>query len=356
MVFLSLSLLSSLLLFSEVKAASSSASAAPTSASSAAAKATGTTTPTRNPKRGVAYAATNGTDIKQANLTASVVSWVYNWGLVPPSNLEQSGLEYIPMQWGAANIENLQVTVKGLGAKTVLAFNEPDFAEQSNMNATYAAQLWMQYIEPLKADGVRLGAPAISSGSTGPPWLSQFMAACSQCSIDFIPFHWYGDGTGGFTDYLYSLHANYPNHTLWVTEFAETAPNDTTVVQFLNDTVTMLDGLDWVERYSWFGFFRPGNGSHWNLLDVNGDLNAAGQVYVDAVKKPANFLPNPTGTATSGPVNTAAGLTTVYAASNSMLTPAWATQTASGGRKIAAMSRLDVPIAAGVLSLLAALL
>ncbi|KAJ7486043.1 hypothetical protein B0H11DRAFT_1675329, partial [Mycena galericulata] len=232
-------------------------------------------------KRGLAYAATNATDIRQANTTASVVTWVYNWGLIPPDNLADSGIEYIPMQWGAADIENLAVTVKGLGATTILTFNEPDFDQQSNINATYAAELWMQYIEPLKADGIRLGAPAISSGATGKPWLTEFMAACSQCTIDFIPFHWYGDGTGGFYDYLYQLSGQF-NKTLWVTEFAETSSNDSVVLQFLNDTITTLDGLDFVERYSWFGYFRPDNGSHYNLLDVNGNLNAAGQVYVDA--------------------------------------------------------------------------
>ncbi|KAJ7069623.1 hypothetical protein C8F01DRAFT_976322 [Mycena amicta] len=210
---------------------------------------------TKLPKRGLAFAADNTTDILRANNTASVVSWVYNWALNPPAYLASSGIEYIPMQWGAADIENLAVTVKGLGAKTVLGFNEPDFDQQSNINATFAAELWMQYIEPLKADGVRLGAPAISSGASGPPWLKDFMDACSKCTIDFIPFHWYGDGTGGFTDYLYSLHANFPNHTLWVTEFAETSDNDTVVLDFLNATTTMLDGLDWVERYAWFGYF-----------------------------------------------------------------------------------------------------
>jgi len=250
------------------------------------------------PKRGLAFAADNGTDITQANQTASVASWVYNWGINPPSDLSDSGIEYIPMQWGAAEIENLAVTVKGLGATTILTFNEPDFDQQSNINATYAAELWMQYIEPLKASGIKLGGPAISSGPTGRPWLTDFMAACSQCTIDFIPFHWYGTGTGGFYDYLYQLHGQFPNHTLWVTEFAETSTNDSVVLDFLNQTITTLDGLDFVERYSWFGYFRPKDGSHYNLLDVNGHLNAAGQVYVDAAKKVVNALPNPTGSGT----------------------------------------------------------
>ncbi|KAF8171991.1 glycosyl hydrolase catalytic core-domain-containing protein [Mycena galopus ATCC 62051] len=255
---------------STTAASTTAAAASPTAASSTAAastpSSTGTTIKGPNPKRGLAYAATNASDIGHANTTSAITTWIYNWGLIPPDYIVDSGIEFIPMQWGAAGIENLAVTVKGLNATTILTFNEPDFDQQSNINASFAAQLWMQYIEPLKASGVRLGGPAISSGSSGLPWLQDFMAACSQCTIDFLPFHWYGDGTGGFTDYLYSLHANYPNQTLWVTEFAETAPNDTVVLDFMNQTVTMLDGLDWVERYAWFGYFRPSDGSHWSQL------------------------------------------------------------------------------------------
>jgi hypothetical protein len=262
------------------------------------------------------------------------------------------------MQWGAADIENLAVTVKGLGATTVLGFNEPDYDQQSNINATYAAQLWMQYIEPLKNSGIRLGAPAISSGATGRPWLADFMAACSQCTIDFIPFHWYGSGTGGFYDYLYQLHGQFPNHTLWVTEYAETSSNDSVVLQFLNDTTTTLDGLDFVERYAWFGYFRPSDGSHYNLLDVNGHLNAAGQVYVDAATKVVNALPNPTGSGTlpNEPINSAGGYTTVFPASDTGLTPAFATGTGNSGLRTRAGEGLGTKICGlgGVMMLAAA--
>ena len=29
----------------------------------------------------------------------------------------------------------------------------------------------------------------------------------------------------------------------------------TEVAQFLNDTMIYMDGLDWIERYAWFGYF-----------------------------------------------------------------------------------------------------
>jgi hypothetical protein len=75
------------------------------------------------PKRGLAFAADNSTDVFKANSTGSVASWVYNWGLIPPTYIADAGIEYIPMQWGAADIDKLAVTVKGLGAKTILVYS-----------------------------------------------------------------------------------------------------------------------------------------------------------------------------------------------------------------------------------------
>ncbi|KAJ6558092.1 hypothetical protein B0H19DRAFT_946118, partial [Mycena capillaripes] len=181
-------------------------------------------------------------------------SWVYNWDHVLPDALAQSGIEYIPMQWNAVGIENLASTVANLGAKTVLAFNEPDMTTQSNISPTDAAALWMQYLEPLKASDIRLGAPAISSNTSGPIWLAEFMTACAKCTIDFIPFHWYGEGAANFYSYLYYLNAQFPAYPLWITEFAETTPTDAAVLAFMNVTLSNLDTLNFVERYAWFAY------------------------------------------------------------------------------------------------------
>ena len=58
------------------------------------------------------------------------------------------------------------------------------------MNASDAASIWQQSIQPLKAFGVRLGGPAVAAPGTGIPWLIDFFAACSNCTIDFLPIHW----------------------------------------------------------------------------------------------------------------------------------------------------------------------
>ncbi|KAG7088283.1 hypothetical protein E1B28_012296 [Marasmius oreades] len=237
----------------------------------------------KNAKRGLSFASVDNTaDVLNFNQTASEISWIYDWGTPVPPYLASSGVEYIPMQWGAGNIENLSTTVKAQGSKVILGFNEPDFKEQSNIDPNFAAQLWMKYIEPLKASGVRLGGPAVSSGGSGIPWMTSFLAACSNCTIDFIPVHWYGTGVAGFYDYLWQMHNKSGNKTLWITEYANTSLNQTEVDEFLNQTTTYLDGLDWVERYAWFGYFRPANGSAYNFMNADGGLNDLGKHYIGA--------------------------------------------------------------------------
>ncbi|THV03872.1 hypothetical protein K435DRAFT_240184 [Dendrothele bispora CBS 962.96] len=223
----------------------------------------------KNAKRGVSFPSSNNqADIQNLNQTKSEISWQYDWGIYPAPFLAESGIEYVPMQWGAGGIENLSNAMASQQSKHLLAFNEPDFDQQSNIDPNFAAQLWMQYIEPLKSSGIKLGGPAVSSGATGVPWLQAFFSACSNCTIDFIPIHWYGVGVEGFYDYMWQVHSQFGNRTVWVTEYADTSLNETDVESFLNQTTTYMDGLDWVERYAWFGYFRPENGSAYSKFDL----------------------------------------------------------------------------------------
>ncbi|KJA23184.1 glycoside hydrolase family 128 protein [Hypholoma sublateritium FD-334 SS-4] len=238
----------------------------------------------KNIKRGLAFAdgdTPGNVDIKKANTSSSVVSWQYNWGATPPDYLSKSGIPFIPMQWGTSGIANFASIVKAQGAKTILGFNEPDLSSQSNINATYAATLWKQYINPLSNSGVRLGAPAVSSGSTGLPWLSAFLAACSGCTIDFIPLHWYGTGAQNFNKYIGQVHTQFPGRPLWVTEFASTSLNDTEVYNFMVNTTSYMDSLSWIEGYSWFAFLRKQSGSAYNLMDAHGSLTTLGANYIN---------------------------------------------------------------------------
>ncbi|KAF9561360.1 glycoside hydrolase [Agrocybe pediades] len=238
--------------------------------------------PAKDSKRGLANAdSAFSADIKKANTSTSLVSWQYNWGSSASDTLAKSGIQFIPMQWGTSGIDNFATKVKSQGAQIILGFNEPDLASQSNIDAASAAALWKKYIDPLAASGVRLGAPAVTSGPGGQVWLAAFLAACSGCTIDFIPFHWYGTGIDNFSNYVSSMHARFPNYPLWVTEFASTSSDTTEVANFMNSAIQHLDSLDWIERYSWFAYNRQQDGSFWNLLDENGSLNNMGKTYVN---------------------------------------------------------------------------
>jgi hypothetical protein len=268
-------------------------------------------------KRGLAFSApdTPG-DLNNANQTKSQISWQYDWGNSPPNYMAVSNINYIPMQWGSGKIEVFTDAVKAQGAKTILAFNEPDFDKESNMLPTEAAKLWKQYLEPLKAEGIRLGGPAVTGSPTGRPWLNEFFQACTNCSVDFLPLHWYGEGVEGFYNYLWEVHNQFPKLPIWVTEYASTSSNDTEVLNFLNATMTYMDSVDWIERYAWFGFFRPREDAHYNLLGDDGSLNKLGQMYVGAktvhtqiVSKP----PTKSYRTVNGADNPTQGLVTTYA-------------------------------------------
>ncbi|CAA7265847.1 unnamed protein product [Cyclocybe aegerita] len=235
-----------------------------------------------NPKRGIGYSGTIPGDIINANQSDSLISWQYNWGDLPPAYLATSNIKYIPMQWGSVGIDNFAEDVKMQDADTILAFNEPDYVNEANMDPVEAAHLWIQYIEPLKSLGIRLGGPAVTASPTGRPWLISFLEACRNCTIDFLPLHWYGTGVEGFYGYIWDVHNTFSRYPIWITEYADTSTNDTEVLNFLNQTVTYLDTLDWIERYAWFGYFRPRPDAHYNLLREDGGLNALGELYIGA--------------------------------------------------------------------------
>jgi len=232
-----------------------------------------------NPKRGIAFSDSTTSDLNQVANTA--ISWEYNWAVQPPANLPE-GIEHVPMQWGTDGIESFQASVAALGAQHVLGFNEPDQAGQSNIDPSTAASLWTQYMNPLSDSGIKLGAPAVSSAPAGLTWLQGFMSACNGgCKIDFIPIHWYGEGSQYFIQYLATINAAFPNYNLWVTEYADTTMGDAGAVQSsLTDSISQMDSLAYVERYSWFDFSRSTTGMETNLLDGNGNLNALGEAYI----------------------------------------------------------------------------
>ncbi|KAK1228960.1 hypothetical protein PQX77_008000 [Marasmius sp. AFHP31] len=262
----------------------------------------------RNPKRGLAFPNEPGhlQDIQKADSPNATVSWMYNWDVAPAGNVPQQ-VEFVPMQWGIWGIEKLHELVIGKGYKTVLAFNEPELSGQSNLSPEQAARLWKSFVRPLSKGGVRLGSPGISSAPSGKVWLQKFLEVCgAECGVDFVAVHWwrYGEGVQNFMNYLHEIHATFPHHPIWITEFGCTSGSDqgcishlrafqagllqrlsfvpTEVIEFLQRALDLMDSMSWVERYAWFAFddIYGCERSTTDLLDARGNLNPLGALYL----------------------------------------------------------------------------
>ncbi|PRP75722.1 glycosyl hydrolase 53 domain-containing protein [Planoprotostelium fungivorum] len=222
------------------------------------------------------------TDFKPFQATKAV-SWYYNWSLKPLQPAPKC-IEFVPMQYNGNGIENLEKTLLALKANRVLGFNEPDQPASvggTSMDAQTACNLWMKYFVPLKTKyGIKLGLPAVSAG--GLSWLNNFLIACPNHKADFLPIHWYGAPFWGVYDFLWSFHGNHPNIPVWVTEWAINDVTDyPTMANGLSSTATYFDGLDWIERYAWFGSYRANQNWANAELSATGALTAVGSTYVN---------------------------------------------------------------------------
>lgn len=217
----------------------------------------------------------------------SGVGWYYNWGTDPVA--APPGVSFTPMIWGADSVNPRTLAAVQQRGDTLLGFNEPDFANQSNLSPARALELWPS----LEATGMRLGSPAPAfGGATDGSWFDQFMkgAEAKGSRVDFIALHWYG---GDFTtsnavsqleSYLRAVRARW-NKPIWLTEYAlidfsggtPRYPTPAQQAAFVTASTRMLDGLSFVERYSWF-LFSPGNGGT-SLYDASGAPTTLGNAY-----------------------------------------------------------------------------
>ncbi|WP_433055317.1 sigma-70 family RNA polymerase sigma factor [Dactylosporangium sp. CS-033363] len=194
-------------------------------------------------------------------------AWYYDWSPSPMSGV--SGVEFVPMIWGGGNVSADLAKAKANG-KTLLAFNEPDLKEQSNMTPEQVLDLWPQ----LQQTGMRLGSPAPAYGADTPGgWFDRFMQGVKDRGyrVDFITLHWYGGDFGPnaasqLKGYIQNVYNRY-HLPIWLTEYALMKFDNGTVypstdqqVAFVNSSTAMLQGLSYVERYSWFLLYTSKSG------------------------------------------------------------------------------------------------
>ncbi|HUA27744.1 MAG TPA: glycoside hydrolase family protein [Streptosporangiaceae bacterium] len=196
-------------------------------------------------------------------LADSGASWYYTWSPSPGVS-GPAGVQFVPMIWGAANVNASTLSQVKQEGGDLLGFNEPDMSGQSNMTPAQALSLWPQ----LMATGMQLGSPAVADdGATPGGWLDQFMsgAAARGYRVNFITLHWYGSdfataaAVGQLQSYLQAVYARY-HLPIWLTEFAlanfggaPTTPTQQQQAAFVTAATAMLQRLSYVQRYAWFG-------------------------------------------------------------------------------------------------------
>ena len=256
-------------------------------------------------KRGLAWPWNNPKThfpLYQAAIDSGKISWLMNWELWKPEGcLEQ--LEYVPMVRTAKEVENIDSFLASLWPdqrkagehRHFLGLNEPDIASQANLSVKDALEIWNKHVVPARSKfKFRLGAPAVSSAPEGRVWLRQFfdqLEGDGMAKLAFLPVHWYGTNAAEFKQYLRSMHDEF-RRPLWVTEFAcvrmdGQSASSVEIEAFLTESMALLDGLDFVERYAWFGAMdEPGEwtGKEIALTETSGGkskLRSVGKMYCE---------------------------------------------------------------------------
>lgn len=208
--------------------------------------------PRASSKRGLVYVpnSEHPSDDQFWDSSTSDLTWYYNYGNQPSPAYVGSKLQFVPQLWGApasgddtAFLDSIQSQVRaGTNISFALAFNEPDMQSNvggSNIDPTAAAQIWMREIEPLARMGIKLGSPACSSAPSGLEWMQSFLRACSNCTVDFMAVHFYGDFQG-LASHIGQYVGKF-NKTVWLTEYANDHASLNDAQTFYNESSSFMD-------------------------------------------------------------------------------------------------------------------
>ncbi|MCG1035810.1 glycosyl hydrolase [Polaribacter sargassicola] len=230
-------------------------------------------------------------DVNWATSDNYNTTWHYNWDLSSSERIPE--VQFVPMAWSTADrwtsLENMEAIGRDMSLNHLMAFNEPDNSDQSNLTVEEALESY----EKLLASGLRLGAPGVeniqysatndsfNSGS----WIQEFMDLCiiRGYRVDFIPAHDYiRRSPETFIERFKGLHDRY-DLPIWVTEFNYGNPNigsqDLSILEGLANIeglVEVLEESDFIERYNWYYFFGSSTGIGGT---TNGELNLIGHFY-----------------------------------------------------------------------------
>lgn len=258
-------------------------------------------------KRGIAYIGTrNPSDYNIFLGGRSPITWYYNWSPNPvgrPGGFDD--IEFVPLIHGIANLDSDLRRLRSLPERSthLMTFNEPDHTTDgggSDISPSDAAQAYIDRIAPLSIqNGGRwyIAWPSTTGTGNGLNWLRSFNESCydidpqNGCPIDFIATHFYGDfpalasWLGSLDEYYNADRADGQKLGMWITEVALPQQSADATLVMMNTTIPYLDGLEYVDKYSWFGLFRQRNANEWTgdgvaLLDDGGALTSLGARYL----------------------------------------------------------------------------
>jgi hypothetical protein len=233
-------------------------------------------------------------EIGDVSLSDGSAELLTNGGLDPTLawGAGSSGAEFVNMIWSGADVTP-ETIGRLTGADTILGFNEPDHARQSDMTVEEALALWPE----LMKTGARLGSPAPTQYEVlgEESWLGRFMEGVDAAGyrVDFIAVHYYSDDgdVAAFETFLEDVHAQY-GLPIWVTEWALADWFDLDKfthadnARFFREGAEMMDGLDFVERHAWFALYDKLD--EWsigtNLVHDDGALSDVGLAFVEAAE------------------------------------------------------------------------
>jgi hypothetical protein len=233
------------------------------------------------------FKGTAGIQATCTDLTRLNASWFYNW---TPSPSGCTATEFIPMISGKSEKTGDAVTtalngIANAGYKTLLAINEPNKSDQSNLTVAQVLALWPQMTAN---PAIRVSSPATSADSAGQSWFTDFLtqATAQNLRIDFIALHWYGWNAGscdtkaaGLESYIKWAEGLPGNRPIWITEWGclnQSNPDAATVQAFYNGAVAMFQRHPRIERYAWYPFTTN------NELVTSGALTSLGTTFAAA--------------------------------------------------------------------------
>lgn len=234
----------------------------------------------RSTKRGVSFSSPFFTE--DIALLANGISWTYNWGPAPSNSFDEEFVKYdidfYPMAWNAAyNKERITQYVSAHpSCKYLLAYNEPNLTDQARMTPQEAAATWGELKAFAAQLGLKLISPAMNygtlSGYSDPiKWLDEFFACdgVSLNDVEAIALHCYMGSAGAMKSFIDRFDKY--NKPIWMTEFCGwEAPvtDEKSQLEYMSETVLMLESDPRVERYAWFIARGSGSVSNkpWNQL------------------------------------------------------------------------------------------